>query len=141
MSENKTQPTGASVEAFLDSVGNVRRREDARWVMNLMKEISGWEPEMWGASIIGFGRYRYKYATGREGDWPRVGLSPRKQNLVLYIMPGFRRYDDLMARLGKHKTGSSCLYINKLDDVDPDVLAELIRQSLEWMEAKYPEGL
>ncbi len=126
---------------FLDGVENVRRREDSRSVMNLMKDISGWEPEMWGPSIIGFGRYRYKYATGREGDWPRVGLSPRKQNLVLYIMPGFRRYDDLMARLGKHKTGSSCLYINKLEDVDLDVLAELIRQSLEWMEAKYPEGL
>lgn len=99
-----------------------------------MREVTGEEPSMWGTSIVGFGSYRYTYASGREGEWPLTGFSPRKQNLTLYIMSGFDSYADLLADLGKFKTGKSCLYINKLEDVDLDTLRELISQSLKHME-------
>jgi len=105
-----------------------------------MKEVTGKEPEMWGDSIIGFGSYHYKYASGREGDWFVTGFSPRKQNLTLYIMGGFDNYDVLLGKLGKHKTGKSCLYINKLDDVDMDVLKTLVRASVEHMETTNPSS-
>ena len=103
----------------------------------MMRRITGEEPRLWGPSIIGFGEYHYKYESGREGDFMRVGFSPRKANLVLYIMPGFARHDALLDRLGKHKTGKSCLYINKLDDVDRDVLETLIAESWAAMAEKY----
>lgn len=131
MAENKTQPTGASVEEFIGSIPVDRRREDARAVLTLMREVTGEEPRMWGPSIVGFGDYHYQYESGREGDWFLAGFSPRKANLVLYIMSGFPRHAELMEKLGKHRTGQSCLYVNKLDDVDLDVLRELVRRSVE----------
>jgi hypothetical protein len=139
-SENKTKPTDDDVEAFLAGVEPPRRREDSLAVLELMKRVTGWEPRMWGPSIVGFGQYHYRYDSGREGDSLRVGFSPRKASLVLYIMPGFGRYEDLMSRLGKHKTGKSCLYVNKLADVDLAVLEQLVVASLEHMAAKYPQG-
>ena len=131
MAELKTQPHGGSVEAFLGSVENERRREDAFTVLELMKRVTGEEPVMWGPSMVGFGGYHYKYESGREGDWFVAGFSPRARALTLYIMSGFSKHDELMAKLGKHKTGKGCLYINKLDDVDMEVLEELIRRSVD----------
>ncbi|MBP7676952.1 MAG: DUF1801 domain-containing protein [Thermoanaerobaculia bacterium] len=133
MAELKTKKTDASVEAFLDGVADPRRREDARVVLGLMKRITGEEPKMWGPSIVGFGSYTYSYASGQTGDWPIAGFSPRKQALTLYLMPGFEKDADLMKRLGKHKTGKSCLYLNRLADVDAGVLEELVRLSVERM--------
>ena len=137
MSELKTRQNDGDVDAYLDSVENPRRRDDALRVLTLMREITGEVPRMWGSSIVGFGSYHYTYASGREGDWPVVGFAPRKQNLVLYIMPGFAGYEALLARLGKHRTGKSCLYVNKLDDIDPDVLEELVRESVADMKRRY----
>ena len=131
MSQNKTQKTGASVEEFLESVANPRRRQDGFAVLAMMREITGLEPEMWGPSIIGFGDYHYKYESGREGDFFLTGFSPRKQSLTLYIMSDLEGHEDLLAKLGKHRTGAACLYINKLADVDIDVLRELIRISFD----------
>ncbi len=124
MAENKTQPTRASVRAFVDAVENDTRRQDAHTLLAMMKRVTGVEPQMWGPSIIGFGIQHYRYDSGREGDMPRIGFSPRKGNLALYILTG-RESADLMARLGKHKTAVSCLYINKLADVDMTVLEEI----------------
>ena len=131
MAENKTQKTGESVGEFLASVENKRRREDGFTVLKMMKEITGLEPEMWGPSIIGFGSYHYKYESGREGDIFLTGFSPRKQSMSLYIMDGFDGYDELLTKLGKHRKGASCLYINKLADVNMDVLRELVQQSFD----------
>ena len=131
MAENKTHKTGASVEEFISSVENKRRREDGFTLLQVMKEITGEDAEMWGPSIIGFGDYHYKYESGREGDFFLAGFSPRKQSLSLYIMAGFEEYDSLLSSLGKHRKGASCLYINKLADVDMGVLRELIEKSVE----------
>ena len=131
MAENKTQRTVASVGEFLTFVENKRRREDGFMVLEMMKEITGLEPEMWGPSIIGFGSYHYKYESGREGDIFLTGFSPRKQSLSLYIMDGFDGCDDLLTKLGKHRKGASCLYINKLADVNMDVLRELVQRSFK----------
>lgn len=131
MSQNKTQKTGASVEEFLESVASPRRREDGFAVLAMMREITGLEPEMWGPSIIGFGDYHYKYESGREGDFFLTGFSPRKQSLTLYIMSGLEGHEDLLEKLGKHRTGAACLYINKLADVDTEILRKLIRISFE----------
>ena len=133
MTELKTKPTKKSVEQFLKKVENSIKREDSFKILELMKEITMEEPVMWGDSIVGFGSYRYKYASGREGDWPLVGFSPRKQNLTLYIMSGFDKYEELLENLGKYKIGKSCLYINKLKDVDTKILKELILESVEHM--------
>ena len=130
MAELKTQKTDASVEESLNAVENERRRADSFALLELMREVTGEEPAMWGTSIVGFGTYRYQYASGREGEWMQVGFSPRKRNLTLYIMPGFDGYQSLLERLGKYRTGKSCLYINKLDDVHLPTLRELIRQSV-----------
>jgi hypothetical protein len=130
MAEPKTKKTDASVEEFLNAVENERRRADGFALLQLMQEVTGEEPAMWGTSIIGFGTYRHQYASGREGEWMQVGFSPRKRNLTLYIMPGFDGYESLLERLGKYRTGKSCLYINKLDDVHLPTLRELIRQSV-----------
>ena len=135
MAENKTQKTGASVEEFLASVESKTRREDGFRVLQLMQEVTGLEPEMWGPSIVGFGDYHYRYESGREGDFFLTGFSPRKQSLSLYIMAGFDAYDGLLSRLGKHRKGASCLYINKLADVDMDVLRQLVQQSFEHARA------
>jgi hypothetical protein len=131
MSEPKTQKTDASVTDFINAVEHEGKREDSFALLELMREITGEEPAMWGPSIVGFGAYTYKYASGREGEWPLVGFSPRKRNLSLYIMPGFDRYEALLDKLGKFKTGKSCLYVNKLEDVDLDILRELVRQSVQ----------
>ena len=137
MAELKTKETEASVEAFLASVENDRRREDARAVTALMQNVTGLKPKMWGPSIVGFGQYHYKYDSGHEGDMCMIGLSPRKQNLVLYIMPGFKGQEAMLKRLGKHKTGKSCLYLNKLAEVDQDVLEAMIREAFDFMRQRY----
>lgn len=137
MTELKTKKNIASVTKFLNSVTNEKKRADSFTVLGLMQEVTGEEPVMWGTSIVGFGSYHYKYASGREGDWALTGFSPRKQNLTLYIMPGFDKYDALMKKLGKYKTGKSCLYINKLEDIDMKILKRLIKLSVEHMVKKY----
>jgi hypothetical protein len=137
MAENKTRPNSQSVSAFLNGIENETRRRDARVVARLMRTATGKRARIWGEKIVGYGKYRYRYDSGREGENFMVGFSPRKSKMVLYIVPGFRDYADLLARLGKHKTGKSCLYINKLADVDLDVLATLIRLSIEHMRHKY----
>ena len=136
MAEQKTKPTGAGVEDFLDGVADERRRAECRVVSGIMAEATGAKPEMWGASIVGFGRRRYKYDSGREGEWMLTGFSPRKNDLTLYIQPGVEEFPDLLKRLGKCKTGKSCLYIKKLDDVDLNVLRELVKESVERMADK-----
>lgn len=135
MAELKTKPSDDSVEAFLNSVEDDQKREDAFALLALMKEVTGEDPTMWGDSIVGFGSYHYRYASGREGDWFLTSFSPRKRNLTLYIMAGFEEYDDLLARLGKFKTGKSCLYLKRLEDVNVGVLRELVRQSAEHVAA------
>lgn len=137
MAELKTRPTKESVEKFLNGVADAGRRADCLTVMQMMKQATKAKPQMWGTSIVGFGTYHYKYASGQEADWPLTGFSPRKQNLTLYIMPGFARYEELMQKLGKYKTGKSCLYINKLADVDVAVLKQLVKQSVAYMRKKY----
>lgn len=139
MAEQKTTETDADVGAFIDGIEDEGKRQDARRVCEMMAEITGEPPRLWGAAIVGFGRVHYRYESGREGDWFVVGFSPRKRNLTLYIMPGFQEYAGLMARLGKHKTGKSCLYVNRLADVDESVLRALVAASVQWMRAKYGE--
>ncbi len=138
MAENKTAENQGDVEVFLASVEHPTRRNDAITVNQLMQKITGLPAKMWGASIVGFGHYHYKYESGREGDFFRTGFSPRKANLVVYIMPGYTDHSAVLARLGKHKIGKSCVYINKLTDVDLAVLEELIRAGLADMAEKYP---
>ena len=137
MSKVKTALNDGNVNQFIDSIAHPQRKEDSVFLLQLMKEITGLEPKMWGTSIVGFGSYHYRYESGREGDWFVTGFSPRKQSMTIYIMPGFRQYDKLMQQLGKHKTGKSCLYINKLTDVNHVVLRELVAQSVEYMNQKY----
>jgi len=136
-SDNKTKSTDASVDAYLASVENEKRRADAIVVRDLMARVTGCEPRMWGTSIIGFDSYRYRTAAGRKGELPITGVSPRKQALSVYIMPGFEPYRALMDRLGKHKTGKACLYINKLEDIDLAVLEEIVDRSVADMRTKY----
>jgi len=131
MAELKTRPNDDSVETFLSSAPDEKRRADSRRILALMTEITPEPPRMWGGSIVGFGTYLYKYASGREGDWFLTGFSPRKQNLTLYVMSGFDGQQELLSRLGKHRTGKGCLYLNRLDDVDEGVLRELIRRSIK----------
>ena len=137
MSELKTKPTGASVKTFLDRVEHEKRKEDALVVNEMMERITGEKGKMWGESIVGFGSYSYTNTTGKNLGWFVTGFSPRKTALTLYIMPGYGQFDAIMARLGKHKTGRACLYINKLEDVDLGVLEELITESVSWMRNKY----
>ncbi len=139
MAELKTTPNEGDVMAFLDAVDDEKKRQDALAILALMKEVTGEPPKMWGSGIVGFGNYHYKYDSGREGDWFVTGFSPRKQNLTLYIMAGFSRYEELMARLGRFKTGKSCLYIKRLEDVDRSVLKELVEESCRYMKEQYPE--
>lgn len=131
--ELKTKLNDASVEDFINAVEDEAIRADCFEVAKIMKQATKAEPKMWGSSIVGFGSYHYKGASGREGDWMLVGFSPRKQNLTLYIMAGFDRYDQLMKKLGKFSTGKSCLYIKKLADVDKKVLKELVGESVQYM--------
>jgi hypothetical protein len=131
MAELKTKKTQASVAAFLNAIDDDQKRKDSKAVAKIMKEITGKSPKMWGTSIVGYGSYHYKYASGQKGDWPLTGFSPRKQALTLYIMSGFKEYKPLLKKLGKHKTGKACLYIKKLEDVDEKVLRELIKRSVK----------
>lgn len=137
--EAKTKPTAISVESFIEAVADPAQRDDARKIVAMMERLSGHEATMWGPSIIGFGSYHYKYDSGREGDMCRIGFSPRKGQTVLYIVDGFEGHSDLMARLGKYKTGKSCLYVKRLSDIDEAVLETLCTESLEYMAAKYPD--
>lgn len=137
MAQNKTAEHDGDVQVFLSAVKSDRRREDAKTVMAMLEQITGQSPKMWGPNIIGFDRYHYLYESGREGDSFMIGLSSRSQNLSIYVMPGFEPYADLMARLGKHKTGASCLYINKLDDIDLGVLEALLARAYSDMKKKY----
>ena len=139
MAENKTQPTAAFVEDFIQAVESPRKREDAFTLKQMMEEITGEKAVMWGPSIIGFGQYHYKYASGHEGDAPIVGFSPRKAAISLYLMSCIEQKDEaLMAKLGKYKSSVACIYINKLSDVNETVLRELIKQSYDFMKEKYP---
>ena len=133
MAEAKTKPTNASVEKFLNQIPDEARREDCFKIAKMMEEITGCKPKMWGPSIVGFDTYHYKYASGHEGDWPIAAFSPRKQDLTIYVMPGFRKYKELMQQLGKHRTGKSCLYIKRLSDVHVPTLKKIIRQSVKEM--------
>jgi hypothetical protein len=133
MAELKTQPNQSSVVDYLNTVENDLKRADSFSILQLMQEVTGEEPIMWGDSIVGFGTYRYKYASGRQAEWFLTGFAPRKQNLTLYIMSGFSNYEQLLGQLGKFKTGKSCLYINKLDDVNLDVLRKLVKESVDHM--------
>ena len=130
MAEAKTKPTTISVDAFLDAVEHPVRRSDGHDVRRMMERITGEPATMWGPSIIGFGSYHYKYASGHEGDMCRVGFSPRSAKLVLYV-GGFAQYEPLLEKLGKHKRSKACLYLNKLADVDQAVLEEIIRSTYE----------
>ena len=136
MAELKTRPTAVSVDDFLKTVTDEDRRKDCLTIVKIMEQATRAEPRMWGPGIVGFGTYHYKYASGHEGDWMLTGFSPRKQDLTLYIMPGFGHYEAMMARLGKYKTGKSCLYIKRLADVDMSVLKELVTASVQHMKRK-----
>lgn len=138
MSENKTKATLIDPRDFIDAVEHPTRKSDARALLELYERITGYTAKMWGPTIIGFGRYHYVYASGRKGDFLAAGFSPRKANLSIYIMPGYQDYGDILARLGKHKIGKSCLYVNKLADVDLNVLEELIRRGITDLDKIWP---
>ena len=138
MTDNKTQPTQQSVAAFIAKIENPVRRADAMALDVLFRQITGWEPRMWGPTLIGYGSYHYTYDSGRSGDMLATGFSPRKAHLVLYVMPGYQDYSGNLASLGKHKMGKSCLYINKLADVDIDVVAEILRTGLDDLGEIWP---
>lgn len=138
--ENKTKETAVSVDDYIATVADANQRADAEKIRALMERLSGELAKMWGPSIIGFGSYHYRYESGREGDMCRIGFSPRKGQTALYLIDGFEGQPELMARLGKHKTGKSCLYVKRLSDVDGDVLEELCRRSLAYMAQKYPQA-
>ena len=137
MAELKTRATRASVSEFMRNIKDPQQRADCKVIARMMREASGKRAKMWGASIVGYGSYDYKYASGREGTFMECGFSPRAQNISIYIMPGFSGFAALMKKLGKHKTGKSCLYIKRLEDVDNKVLARLIKQSIQQMRKKY----
>lgn len=137
MAELKTKPTKISPAAFIKSIADEQKRKDCRELLVMMKAITGKQPKMWGPSIIGFGQYHYQYNSGHEGDFFVTGFSPRKQALTIYIMLGFSKYQPLMKKLGKYKTGKSCLYVKKLDDIDRKVLHKLVDRSFKDMGKMY----
>ena len=137
MAENKTKATGASVTAFINSIDDKQKRADARKVAAMMRKATGKRAKLWGPSIVGYGTYHYKYASGREGDFLMTGFSPRKQALTVYVIPGFEHFETLMNKLGKYKTGKSCLYIKRLSDVDEKLLEQLINRSVKYMREHY----
>ena len=134
MAELKTQPTGKSVKDFIDGIKDDARRRDCRTIMKIMRKATKARPKMWGGKIVGYGRYRYKYASGREGEWFTAGFAPRAQNVTLYIMSGFGEYQTLMKKLGKHTKGKSCLHIKRPEDIDLTVLEELVERSVRHVE-------
>ena len=138
MSENKTRITGKDVDDFLRAVTPARKAADAQALDALFRDVSGFQPVLWGPSIVGYGRYHYRYASGREGDHLATGFAPRKAALSIYIMPGYSDFSTILSRLGKHKKGKSCLYVNKLADIDMSVLGELIRAGLDDLDSHWP---
>ena len=140
MADNKTRPTRASVTAFMTAIRDPEMRTDAKKVAAMMRRATGKRARMWGPSIVGYGSYHYRYASGREGDYMITGFSPRRQALTIYIMPGFDRFQGPMSKLGKFTTGKSCLYIKRLADVDETVLERLIDESVKYMRAHYETG-
>lgn len=137
MAENKTKQTNASVAGFLASIDDRQRRADCKTIAKMMREATGKRARMWGTSIVGYDKYDYHYESGRSGSFMMTGFSPHAKNISIYIMPGFDKFAGLMKKLGKHKTGRSCLYINSLEDVDEKVLARLIRDSVREMHRRY----
>ena len=137
MAENRTQPTNSSVTAFINGIEDKEKRADARKISAMMKRVTDAKPKMWGSSIVGFGQYHYKYESGREGDFILTGFSARKQALTIYIMNGFEGVDSIMSKLGKYKTGKSCLYSKHLSDVDQKLLQRLISRSVQTMRKNY----
>ncbi len=140
MAEPKTKKNRKSVEKFLDGVESEQRREDCFTVLELMQKVTGCKPAMWGDSLVGFGSYHYKYASGREGEWFVTGFSPRKQDLTLYIMSGFSKQGELLEKLGKFKTGKACLYVKKLEDIHLPTLRKLVKESVAYMKKQYPDS-
>ncbi|MDX1587012.1 MAG: DUF1801 domain-containing protein [Balneolaceae bacterium] len=137
MSALKTRQNDGNVLAFLNAVEDNQKKEDSLELLDMMEKVTGEVPKMWGPSIIGFGKYHYKYESGREGNWFLTGFSPRKQNMSVYIMPGFEHFTHLTKQLGKHSTGKSCLYFKRLSDIDQNILAQLIKESVDYMKKKY----
>ncbi|MDA0241183.1 MAG: DUF1801 domain-containing protein [Proteobacteria bacterium] len=139
MTENKTKPNDADVQSFVANVDHPRRRADAEVLLALMGQVTGMKPQMWGDSIVGYGQYHYKYASGWEGDYFLTGFSPRKAAMTIYIMPGFKQYGDLLAKLGKHRHSSSCLYISRLETIDLAILEAILADSVRRMKEIYPQ--
>ena len=139
MAEQKTKPTAQSVHAFLENVADEKVRADCFALVDIMEKVTGYPAKMWGPAIVGFGQYHYKYDSGHEGDACLAGFSPRKQNISLYVMPGFADNATLLDKLGKHKAAKGCLYIKKLSDIDQSVLEQLITQSVDYLRNKYPQ--
>jgi len=137
MSELKTKPTDKDVNEYLNKIENVKKREDCYKLLAIMNDITKEKPVIWGDSIIGFGKYHYIYKTKREGDWPIIGFAPRKKNISIYIMSGFSMHKEIMENLGKYKIGKSCLYINKLEDINQEMLKNLIKESINFIESQY----
>lgn len=135
--ENKTQPTKVNPKTYISSIDHPKRKEDGLVLLDFFNRVTGLKPVMWGPSIIGYGRYHYKYESGREGEFLITGFSPRKTALTVYILPGYQDMHEELSRLGKHRTGRSCLYINKLEDIDMDVLQEIVLNGLEYMRENY----
>lgn len=139
MYEQKTKETDHSVIEFIEKIESVKKKEDAYKLLDIFSEVTGYEAKMWGTSIIGYGSYHYKYATGHEGDAPIVGFSPRKAKFTLYMTLEDEKREELLQRFGKHTSGKGCIYINKLADVDVEVLKELIHQTAEFVQKTYPD--
>jgi hypothetical protein len=138
MAELKTKQTAASVERFIDQIADEGVRADCRTLAEIMQKATGAPPRMWGSSIVGFGTYSYRYASGRTGDWMITAFSPRKKMLTIYILAGFDGYDELLARLGNHSCGKSCLYVKRLSDLHLPTLKKLIRESVRYVRTKFP---
>ena len=136
MAELKTKVNNSSVVEFINTISDGKKKDLSFKILELMKKITKEEPKMWGSSIVGFGKYHYKYESGREGNWFLIGFSPRKQNFVIYLMSGISKYEDLMNKLGKYKTGKGCLYIKKEEDIDFKVLTEIIKKSTNYLKSK-----
>ncbi|MBV2361212.1 DUF1801 domain-containing protein [Thalassococcus sp. CAU 1522] len=138
MSDNRTVMTNASVPAFLAAVAPERRRDDALALDALFRRVTGWQPRMWGPSMVGYGTYRYRYDSGREGDFLATGFAPRKASMVVYIMPGYSDFSAILDRLGPHRLGKSCLYLTALSRIDMTVLGRLIRAGLDDLDRRWP---
>jgi hypothetical protein len=141
MAELKTQRTGASVDEFIDAIPDEAVRQDCRTLVELMRRVTGSEPQMWGAGIVGFGECPLKYPSGRVEDWPCMSFAPRKRELALYVMAGVEHFEDLLQRLGKHRTGKSCLWVKRLSDIDLGVLEQIATVSLQYLKETSPTPL